>query len=177
MTLIHKTMKAKLTTLIILLFAIFQAESESFSHTFRFQETDFMINPISEDTSAIVSISIPSMHPKLHNPDIPIIGQRIALPPNIIIGDYSVNISKRLIRKNINLTSVIPPTPAMSFDQRESILSDKYPHKIYPDSNCVFSKSYSIGEYNIANFLISPFIFDANKQELYFIDSIKIDIE
>ncbi len=170
-------MKTRLTILIVILCTIIHAKSESFSHTFRFQETDFLIKPIAVDTSAIVSISSPTMHPKAHTPDIPIIGRRIALPTNAIVNNYSVSISKRLIRKNINLSSVISPSPAMALDQRKPILSEKYTQKIYPDSNCVFSKSYNIGEFNIASFLISPFIFDATKQELYFIDSIKIDID
>lgn len=170
-------MKQILMVICISLCIFGQAKSEVETHTFQFSESDYSIKTVSGDSLSVTSVSIPASYPTVDNPEIPIIGKSVALTNGETVRDFSVTVSKRLIRSGVDLRNAQNPIPT-SFTPDQIVQSGSgYAAKIYPDSNCELSMCYEFGGVNIASFLISPFVFDAGARNLYFVDSIRVDMD
>lgn len=168
-------MKQTLLSIVLCVVSIGSASSETLTHTFTFSETDFSIIPSSTSDSLIIaSLTAPSIAPDLTEPRIPILAKSIAIPRGCVISDYTVSVSKRLIRKNVNLIKSMPPQP--SFMPSPLATNPSYFPKIYPDSNCVISSTTPMGEAKIVDFLLVPYVFDAVNHELHFVDSISVQL-
>lgn len=147
------------------------------SHTFSFNESDFSIKVSTGDSLSITSISIPAAYPSITGPGLPIIGKSIVLTNGGSIENYSATVSKRLIRTGYNILNARNPEPTGVSSFKLPQYSEGYAAKIYPDSVCTLSQCYEFGGINVASFQISPFIFDAEKQNLYFVDSVCVNME
>lgn len=170
-------MKQLLSIIFISLCIFVQAKSEVETHTFHFSESDYSIKTVAGDSLSVTSIAVPASYPSIDNPEIPIIGKSVALTNGETVRDFSVTVSKRLVRSGVDLRNAQNPIPT-SFTPDQIVQSGSgYAAKIYPDSNCELSMCYEFGGVNIASFLISPFVFDAGARNLYFVDSIRVDMD
>lgn len=170
-------MRKPLLAAFVTLLSVLQVKAEVSTYTFIFYESDFLLTYSGGDSLVINSCSEPAMYPSKTDPGIPILGRSIVLPETGVIKNYSVALSKRLIRENVDLKNApVPiPTNVSSVDALNS--SNGYALKVYPESNCIFSKCNQFGSITTADFLLSPFVFDAIDRNLYFVDSIQITYE
>ncbi len=172
----YNTMKQFLLLLASLL-GISGAKAQIVNHTFCFEESDFSITTSASDSLIISSLASPSINPELTEPNIPILARSIAIPRGTLIADYTVSVSKRLIRENVDLIKSSFPMPTfMSAISFPTIPPGCYIPKIYPDSNCVVSSTLPMGEAQIVDFLVVPYVFDAVDHKLYFVDSISVQL-
>lgn len=168
-------MKHRLLLSAIFLLLIGFAKAETQTHTFTFSEDDFSIKAASSsDSLVIVSLASPALSPNISEPRIPILVRSVAIPREYLISDYTVTISKRLIRENVDLVKATPPFP--SFSTPPLLSNPPYFPKIYPDSSCVISSINPVGEAQIVNFFVIPYVFDAANHALYFVDSINVQL-
>ncbi len=163
--------------LLVFICVICQVKANTTSHTFRFNESDFRITSSVSDSLNIVSLSEPAMYSGSSEPGIPIVGRSIILTDNGTVKNYSVTFGKRLIRSGVDLANAEEPIPTSMIGINSRAINRGYVAKIYPDSNCVLTKCLQIGGVELANFLVTPFVFDAEERNLYFIDSLQLDIE
>lgn len=167
----------KLLSILLLscLFSILKAETVTY--TFNFNETDFKIEAIEGDSLTISSLSAIAIYPHNNGPCIPLLCKSIALTNSNTVKDFSVTFSKRLIRENAILDNPAKAYPTSIPLNDIKRVHTSYEHKIYPDTNCFLANNYNIGGINVVNFMVSPFVYDATNGNLYFIDSLSIDIE
>lgn len=170
-------MKKYLLGIAMILSVVCYAKADTFSYTFLFNESDFSITKKQSDSLSIVSVATPAAYPAVTDPGLPIIGRSIALTDGGMVKDYSVVFNKRLIRSGVDIDNAPRPLPTNMLPQDMPKEAKGYIAKIYPDSNCVLVKNFNIGGVPVASFLMSPFVFDAKNRNLYFIDSIRIDME
>lgn len=170
-------MKKYLLGILIAICAAGPLKADVFSYTFRFNESDFAIIPSKSDSLNVVSVSTPAIYPDISEPGIPTIGRSIAITENVTIKNYSVSFNKRLIRHGVDLSNATQPIPTNLSPENMPRPSKRYNAKIYPDSNCVLAKNHQIGGIRLVHFLVTPFVFDATKRDLYFVDSLQVHIE
>lgn len=113
------------------------------------------------------------------NPCIPFISKSLVLPYGSQIDDYSVEISKpRLIKENI----ILAPNPDListceileKFDTNNLI---DYIEHIYPESNFSFVNYMTWQGLSLANFHLTPYIYNVLEKKLYFIDTFTVTIK
>ena len=170
-------MKKRLFSILASICVLCTIKADVVSYTFNFSESDFAITATETDSLAITSIKGAAAYPEPTEPWIPIIGKNIALSADQTVKNINYTISKRLIRGGVDLKNAPMAIPtSMSIDD---VITPPggYEAKLYPNSNCTLSKCYQIGGVNVASFLVSPFVFDAAERNLYFVDSLQVDLE
>ena len=163
------------TLLLVMLSGIFY-ETKAESYTFKFNESDFSLELSDTNSFDIISTKIPIIYPDESQPCIPNVIKRIAIGNNDSISDFSVDYNKRLIKEGIKLNNAPQALPTNIPLEKFPVNNKGYISKIYPDSNCILSGNYHFAGFNVMNFLACPFQYDANTGNLYFIDSIRVDI-
>lgn len=162
---------------LLLLCSVFQMTAETQSFTFSFNESDFTITQADNDSLNILSSTIPILLPEESEPCIPSISKRIAIGNHESISEYTVSFNKRLLRTGVKLNNapqVLPTNvPVSEFPKQRG----GYDSKIYPDSNCVIAGSYNFAGFNVINFKACPFQYDDVTGNLYFIDSMTLNVE
>lgn len=162
---------------LLLLCSVFQMTAETQSFTFSFNESDFTITQADNDSLNILSSTIPILLPDESEPCIPSISKRIAIGNHESISEYTVSFNKRLLRTGVKLNNapqVLPTNvPVSEFPKQRG----GYDSKIYPDSNCVIAGSYNFAGFNVINFKVCPFQYDDVTGNLYFIDSMTLNVE
>ena len=170
-------MKRNFFISLILMCLVGVIKAETVSHTFKFSESDFAITASDTDSLIISSIKDAATYPDPSQPGIPILGRNLALSANETVTNVTYTFNKRLIRSGVDLKNAPMAIPtSMSIDDVITPLGG-YEAKLYPNSNCTLSKCYQIGGVNVASFLVSPFVFDAAERNLYFVDSLHVDLE
>ncbi|MDE6384310.1 MAG: hypothetical protein K2K79_08210 [Paramuribaculum sp.] len=164
-------MKRVTITALALLCTILTIRADLFTHTFTFTPEKFAIDAGGGDSLRIRSIAAPTTHPDPSQPDLPILARSIAIPDHAGVVSYSVKSHKHIIRSGVDIENASLPISSIRTKNAG------YPAGVYPDSVCVLTKTYRIGDIEIAGFLLSPFEYDATARELYFIDSITVDLE
>lgn len=168
-------MKKIFFVLLVAVISVSSFASADYTYTLSFNEADFNISSSSGDSVYISCSKYPSTYLEINQPCIPILSQKIAIPSNGIIKSFTVEFNKRLIKKNVNLANSPIQVPTSSTSTFQNNFG--YDPKIYPDSNCIRTKSIFIGGIEVTNFLVSPFIYDATSHNLYFIDSMELKFE
>lgn len=170
-------MKRSFFISLILMCLVGVIKAETVSHTFNFSESDFAITATETDSLAITSIKGAAAYPDPTEPWIPIIGKNIALSADQTVKNINYTISKRLIRSGVDLKNAPMAIPtSMSIDDVVTPPGG-YAANVYPSTNCTLSKCYRIGGVNVASLLVTPFVFDAQNRNLYFVDSLQVELE
>lgn len=153
------------------------AKANVLTHTFRFNESDFLISATETDSLSISSIKETAIYPDPTDPWIPTLGKNIALSANETVKNTTYTLSKRLIRSGVDLKNAPMAIPTNVNPDDIVPPPGGYDSKIYPASNCTLSKCYKIGGTNVASFLVTPYVFDAENRNLYFVDSLQVNME
>lgn len=152
-------------------------KAETVSHTFKFSESDFAITASDTDSLIISSIKGVATYPDPSQPGIPTLGKNLALSANETVKEVTYTLSKRLIRSGVDLKNAPMAIPmSMTIDDVVTPPGG-YAANVYPSTNCALSKCYRIGGVNIASLLVTPFVFDAQNRNLYFVDSLQVELE
>lgn len=162
---------------LILMCLVGVIKAETVSHTFKFSESDFAITASDTDSLIISSIKGVATYPDPSQPGIPTLGKNLALSANETVKEVTYTLSKRLIRSGVDLKNAPMAIPmSMTIDDVVTPPGG-YAANVYPSTNCALSKCYRIGGVNIASLLVTPFVFDAQNRNLYFVDSLQVELE
>ena len=170
-------MKHKFIFLLLFVLGCINVQVNAISYSLQFKEGDFPLTTLGKDSIMISSKSQTVVYSEPTKPCIPFLCKSFAMNGNEKVVGYDVTISKRLIREMVNLKN---SPEEISSDQKLTPGLTKYngyETKIYPDSNCVLLQCKRMNNFNMVSFLVSPFVFDADENKLYFIDSMQINIE
>lgn len=177
----HKPIKAMkhrlylIAFIAICLFSSIKATDTSF--VFYFNEKDFSVLKSNGDSLNIISIKSPAIYLDETKPCIPLIGKSIVLENDVEIKNITTTFNKRLIHSDIILSNAPYPCPTDVTTLQKANKVKGYSPTTYPESNCLISNRISIGDLDAVNFLTTPYIYDALTNELFFIDSLRVDIE
>lgn len=110
-------------------------------------------------------------------PALPYTSRNILIPSHSKVKDFSVDVKKEIIMKNV----LIIPNPKVFPTNSQNISKDPtqpiYLEKKYPEESVVFTTENKMKGYFFAGFVISPFIYDAALKELLFITEITITVQ
>ncbi|MDE6295423.1 MAG: T9SS type A sorting domain-containing protein [Muribaculaceae bacterium] len=114
-----------------------------------------------------------------NEPGLPFRIESVAIPSGTELSEFTFSTATpKLIRDNV----IISPTPSdittdgKGYYSDDSMIVSHY-SGVYPSSSCINSGTLNIGGVCIAQFQLSPFVYDSDKKQLFFIDSISIDIK
>ena len=151
--------------------------AEKYVHSFYFNESDYSISPSRSDSLLIKSLVDPARYPDPDEPGLPIVGRSLAFIGSANVVNYSFSFNKRLIRSGVDVKNSSDPITTEMLPEDAPPSLGEYENKSYPSSNCIMTSSSKYGCTDIINFNISPFVFDATERNLYFIDSLTVDLE
>lgn len=169
-------MKKLISIVILLCYICTSAFASVFSYTFNFCDSDFNVLPFSGDSLLIRSLKSPATYLGYDKPCLPLISRSLILPTKSKIINFHVNYNSHLFAEDVVLNNTlreVPSSKMMEFKANNS----GYDISVYPDSVCKILNIYEYEGLRIANFLVSPFEYDSQTRELFFIDSIQIDLE
>jgi hypothetical protein len=111
-------------------------------------------------------------------PALPYTSCNILIPINSKIKDFSTEIKKEIIMKDVVISPCpkVVPTSVQQNTNNEPI-NPVYSEKIYPKKTVVFSTENRMKGYSFASFTFSPFIYDAISKELSFVSEISIALQ
>ena len=98
----------------------------------------------------------------------------IAIPGSRKYASSSVSYTKRLIRSDVRIAPGPIPVPTDGRVEDLPARTVTYESRSYPASNCFYSLSTQWSDLSIVHFIMTPFVYDAAAQKLYFIDSIQL---
>jgi hypothetical protein len=162
----------------LLLAVNYTVASNTESITVSFSEEDFTISANTSGALIITSSLNNVGYPEIENPGLPILSTEIAIPIGKIYKAYDFQYTKRLIRSNTTIAN--SPTPVQtdmldSADDTSEQLSS-YSEEEYPISNCQYVCTTKWNGSTIVHYLLCPFVYNTKEKNLYFIDSITINI-
>lgn len=151
--------------------------AEMRSYNLKFNENDFRITTSSGDSLSISSIKNPAMYPETSQPCIPSLSRNIALVEKGNITNIYVDVKKRLIRTSVKLQNA-PEIYSTDVDPKYAkTISRPYEQKIYPDSCCTLRGTSDIDGIRLLHFTATPYVYDAQMGDLYFIDSMTVTLD
>lgn len=118
----------------------------------------------------------PATLPTSNEPCLPLFSTDIAVSGNSPYISSYPKFTKRLIRSNVRVAQSPFPVPTNSVPDAPVTYSAPYALTVYPASNCNYVASSECGDITVLHFLSCPFVYDAQEKNLYFIDSIELDI-
>lgn len=169
-------MKKLISIVILLCYICTSAFASVFSYTFNFCDSDFNVLPFSGDSLLIRSLKSPATYLGYDKPCLPLISRSLILPTKSKIINFHVNYNSRLFAEDVMLNNTLREVPSSKMMDLKAYNSG-YDLRVYPDSVCKILNIYEYEGLRIANFLVSPFEYDSQTRELFFIDSIQIDLE
>lgn len=110
-------------------------------------------------------------------PALPYTTCNILIPKNSKIKDFSVNIKREVIMKNVIISSCPKVLPTNAQKTNKEPIDPVYSKKLYPEKSAVFTTENRMKGYSFAGFIISPFIYDAESKELSFITEITLSLQ
>lgn len=142
-----------------------------------FSKDDFMLYYDSTGYMNIESINKFSIYPEANEPGLPLFSTDIVIPKNRKYISSSLKYTKKLICSDVKVAkSPIPAiTDSISIQPVSSL--DTYDLERYPSSNCIYMSSSQWGSVTTLHFLSCPFVYDTKERNLYFIDSIELNIQ
>lgn len=166
----------RLSIIVSLLFACVFGSLGQIQHQLTFNEADYYFNTNNEGYTTILGQQEFS-YEENNNPCLPILVRTFALPYGSFLENYSFEISNpRLIKENVILTSNPTMLPIVETLEDNIDLPIRYEDGVFPTSNLTYVNTTQWQGVSMANFLISPFIYDTIERKLYFIDTINIVI-
>ncbi|MDE6410195.1 MAG: hypothetical protein K2K81_08150 [Muribaculaceae bacterium] len=151
----------------------FAVKTETFNITF--SENDF---PTSLDANGNLEIGtkIMACYPEDNQPMLPLVATDFALTGNITYASSSFTVTKRLVKTNVKLAKSPLPVPSSSVVEENTVSVPDYPLVTFPASNCQYVCASKWDKATVLHFLSCPFIYDAAKKNLYFIDKIELKV-
>lgn len=151
--------------------------AEKQTYSFIFDEGDFQITSSSGDSLSIASIKNPAMYPDSSQPCIPSLSKNIALMEKGNITNIYVDVKKRLVRTSVKLQNAPDIYSTDVNPKYVKTISRAYEQKIYPDTCCSLRETTDIDGIRVLNFAATPYIYDAQMGDLYFIDSMTVTLD
>ena len=151
--------------------------AEKQTYSFKFDEGDFQITTSSGDSLSIASIKNPAMYPDTSQPCIPSLGKNIALVEKGNLTNIYVDVKKRLIRTSVKLQNAPEIYSTDVNPKYVKTISRAYEQKIYPDTCCSLRETTDIDGIRVLHFTATPYVYDAQMGDLYFIDSMTVTLD
>lgn len=173
---VMKQIKILLGFVLLSLWSI-TAYSQTKIYTLSFNQTAFEFVDAENDMLKI----IPSQKDYFYmgdasQPALPYISYNILIPPNTRIADFSVIISDNAIRDNV----IIAPNPKAYHGESNDTATIGIPNylpQMYPEKSVVLTAENIMKGYVFAGFVVSPFVYNAETNELRFVSEITITIQ
>ena len=140
-----------------------------------FSVEDFQLS-YDEKGCLVIAPVKPATLPTSNEPCLPLFSTDIAVSGNSPYISSYPKFTKRLIRSNVRVAQSPFPVPTNSVPDAPVTYSAPYALTVYPASNCNYVASSECGDITVLHFLSCPFVYDAQEKNLYFIDSIELDI-
>ena len=170
-------MKSRLSLLLrkSILFALLTVCNPLFAqetYTINFEEKDFSFKVDNNVVEIFTEKPEVTLSGDTLSPYIPYFGYRILIPKDQSAKRFDVVVTKKLLYKNVKIgaTPEIMPTDMIS-DMAEFRLASKSVLSPVQWSGDNYHAGYKYGFFNI-----TPFVYDVDMQELYFVSSIKLTI-
>ncbi|MDE5901204.1 MAG: hypothetical protein K2H33_07610 [Muribaculaceae bacterium] len=165
--------------LIVLTQCLIASADKTEKYVITFSESDFKLSNNSSGYLEIESLNEEyiSSYPMGELPGLPLISIDIAVPDSFDIVSSRPTFTRRLIKSNVTLAQT--PATTSTDDIPYETLESKPTYdttKIYPLSNCQYAMSSNWENVLVLHFLVCPFVYDAQKKNLYFIDSFNFEI-
>ena len=161
----------------LIMFSMIQISAEKQTYSFIFDEGDFQITSSSGDSLSIASIKKPAMYPDASQPCIPSLSKNVALMEKGNITNIYVDVKKRLVRTSVKLQNASEIYSTDVNPKYVKTISRAYEQKIYPDTCCSLRGTTDIDGIRVLNFAATPYIYDAQMGDLYFIDSMTVTLD
>lgn len=166
--------------ILVLLFALYAnicalSGNITRTYTISFQPDDFSFTYDADGTLRITSSRLCGF-PESNEPGLPVFSHEITLDGQYSYVSSKIRYGKRLIKSNVTVAQ--SPVPMITDGDAEAPVAAAitYPEKIYPDSNLSYITRSIWSDLSVFRFLVCPFIYDAGKKNLYFIESFSIDL-
>lgn len=141
-----------------------------------FLESDYTLQQNAEDQIEIRPHNL-AMFPEGENPGLPLLTVNVAVEAGSRFVNAEVTASRRLILSDVVMANS-PKSVSMDMMGR-SVEPDtiiNYPSGIYPENNFSHTVTSSWDNASIQHCLACPFVYDTEGGNLYFIDSMEIDL-
>lgn len=145
---------------------------------FSFSLSDFTMTETANGLTEIVTASSGYLYHESADPGLPFYVFTIAVPPGSTIGNIKNTASESVVASDIRMAPNPIPLPtdgSVPFREWEEV-DAVYPLDEYPVVKCTQHGKNRLGEVDLLHFHVSPFRFNARTGELYFADSIKIEV-
>ena len=140
-----------------------------------FSEDDFLLS-YDDKGCLVIAPAKPATLPACNEPCLPLFSTEVAVSAdNVYISSY-LKFTKRLIRTDVRVAQTPFPVPTNCVPDTPVAPPEPYDLTVYPASNCNYVASSECGDITVLHFLSCPFVYDVQERNLYFIDSIELDI-
>lgn len=145
---------------------------------FSFSMTDFTMTETANGLTEIVAASSWYLYHESTDPGLPFSIFTIAVPTGSAVGNIKTTVSESVVATDVRMAPNPIPLPTDgSIPFREWEEADAvYPLDEYPAVRCTQQGRNLLGGVDLLHFHVSPFRFNARTGELYFADSIKIEV-
>lgn len=169
-------MKHNLLGFLIFVSCILSASAAKRSFTISFSEKDFDFAYNEKGELVISPVSKVATYPDADQPGLPILPSEIVVEAGLAFESFTPSYSPRLVLSNVTVAHspeiVSTDVSGMPTINRQDAFTDA----VYPLSNCSFATSSNWDKVSVLHFLACPFVYNAAKKELYFIDSISLTV-
>lgn len=144
--------------------------------TLNFSEDDFSFSNNEKGHLIIISKNLAS-YPSVDKPGLPIFSTDIAISGGEQYVASNPVFTKRLIRSNVEVAHSPRPLPTNgSIPPAEDPEISYNTNASYPAATCEYVTTTTWGDINVVHFLTCPFVYDAKEKNLYFIDSVQLEV-
>lgn len=145
--------------------------------TITFSEDDFSMT-YQENGCLQIETNKLASYPETNEPGLPLFSTDVALSGRGVYISSTPQYSKRLIKTNVQIAQSPIPKKTDGLLQHPAISQNitYNTSAVYPTSNCHYVASSDWENQTVLHFISCPFVYDAEAKELYFIDSIDLDI-
>lgn len=164
-------------SLFLLIFSLtVSAALRTEKYTISFAEDDFSFSTDENGLLWIYPSDPLSSYPETNEPALPLFPVSYAIFAGDAYVSSTTSFSKRLIKTGVTLPQAPLPIPTDGSLYHSTNSDIKYPLISFPENNCLFTGTSEWPNISVAHFLATPFIYDAEEKNLYFIDSIDLSI-
>ena len=144
----------------------------------RFSPEDYKLTKVDGGGQLITSDKQDETYiPRGNEPAIPYIPISIKVSIEKRYISHKYTFSRRQFADDIDLTNNPICVPTIFQHQLTYGATEEFDKRIYPDDNIIYTGTSNYDNYAILNFLISPWIYDAQKKQLEIMTSIDLKIE
>ena len=144
---------------------------------FNFSERDFVFS-VNEDGEVVIDSKMAFVYPESDEPCLPLISKDIAVDGIYSYKSVNVSYEKYELMSDVRIAhSPIPIATDMTVDNNVEMKGSYDYSRRFPSSNCQYVSTSDWENLKVLHFLTTPFIYDAEEQKVYFIDSIRLEIE